>query len=362
VTTAYINRIASAVPPYDVHETFVDFVKSQLQGDNRKSALFNRMVEKSAIDHRYSCLQPADGPNGAMDADGHFVRGRFPDTAQRMRLFDMHAPVLAARAVDKLQLGEGKRRISHLIVACCTGFSAPGLDLEIVERCGLDASVERTIVGFMGCYAAMNALKLARHIVRSEPQSKVAIVNLELCTLHLQETDNIEEVLSFLIFADGCSASIVSAEPDGIELEAFRTTVIPGSADQITWHIGRSGFDMRLAGTVPGTIGSGLPDALPSILQGRNACDVELWAVHPGGRTILDAVEGAIGGTHDQLADSRVVLRDYGNMSSATVMFVLKRMLDRFRGAGIGGNGLGCAMAFGPGLTAESMLFRLASA
>jgi len=160
VTTAYINRIASAVPPYDVHEMFVDFVKSQLQGDNRKSALFNRMVEKSAIDHRYSCLQPADGPNGAMDADGHFVRGRFPDTAQRMRLFDMHAPVLAARAVDKLQLGEGRRSISHLIVACCTGFSAPGLDLEIVERCGLDASVERTIVGFMGCYAAMNALKL----------------------------------------------------------------------------------------------------------------------------------------------------------------------------------------------------------
>ena len=162
-----------------------------------------------------------------------------------------------------------RAEITHLIVTSCTGFYAPGLDLQLAHRLGLDPSVERTIIGFMGCYAAMNALKLARHIVRSEPRSKVAIVNLELCTLHLQETDNIEEVLSFLIFADGCSASIVSAEPDGIELESFRTTVIPGSADQITWHIGRNGFDMRLAGTVPGTIGSGLPDAMPSILNGR---------------------------------------------------------------------------------------------
>ena len=144
----------------------------------------------------------------------------------------------------------------------------------------------------MGCYAAMNALKLARHIVRSEPQSKVAIVNLELCTLHLQETDNIEEVLSFLIFADGCSASIVSAEPDGIELRIFRTTVIPAAPIR-SWHIGRNGFDMRLAG-IPGT-GSGLPDAMPSILNGRSVRDVELWAVHPGGRSILDAVEGAVG-------------------------------------------------------------------
>jgi len=250
VTTAYINRIASAVPAHDVHETFVDFVRSQLQGDNRKSALFNRMVEKSAIEHRYSCLEPADGPDGAMDADGDFVRGRFPDTARRMRLFARHAPVLAARAVEKLGLGEDRGRISHLIVACCTGFSAPGLDLEIVERCRLEPSVERTIVGFMGCYAAMNALKLGRHIVRSEPTAKVLIVNIELCTLHLKESVDLEEILSSLLFADGCSAALVSAEPEGLALDRFRAVLAPDTRPLITWNIGRSGFDMVLSGKV----------------------------------------------------------------------------------------------------------------
>jgi alpha-pyrone synthase len=353
VTTAYINRIASAVPPYDVHETFVDFVKSQLQGDNRKSALFNRMVEKSAIDHRYSCLQPADGPNGAMDADGHFVRGRFPDTAQRMRLFDMHAPVLAARAVDKLQLGEGKRRISHLIVACCTGFSAPGLDLEIVERCGLDASVERTIVGFMGCYAAMNALKLGRHIVRSEPGAMVLIVNVELCTLHLKESVDLEEVLSFLLFADGCSATLVSAEAEGLALDSFRAVLAPDTQSLITWNIGKSGFDMVLSGKVPAAIQQALSHEKDEILAGASVEDVALWAIHPGGRTVLDAVERSLGLPPTALEASRNVLRRFGNMSSATVMFVLELLMRGDRG-----ERRGCAMAFGPGLVAETMLFR----
>jgi alpha-pyrone synthase len=359
-STAYINAIGTAVPAHDVHEKFVQYAPLLLT-DERLRKLFRRMADRCQIEHRYSFFEPHPDP-ALLDTGGFFRRGAFPDTATRMKFYERHALDLAMASLDEAGIQSHAPEITHLIVTSCTGFYAPGLDLQLAHRLGLDPSVERTIIGFMGCYAAMNALKLARHIVRSEPQSKVAIVNLELCTLHLQETDNIEEVLSFLIFADGCSASIVSAEPDGIELESFRTTVIPGSTDQITWHIGRNGFDMRLAGTVPGTIGSGLPEAMPSILNGRSARDVELWAVHPGGRSILDAVEGAVGSTHDQLVDSRAVLRDYGNMSSATVMFVLKRMLDRFRGGGIGGNGLGCAMAFGPGLTAESMMFRLAAA
>jgi predicted naringenin-chalcone synthase len=361
MTAAFINAIGTAVPSHDVHDKFVSYAPKLLT-DERLRKLFRRMAERCQIEHRYSFFEPDPDPE-VLDQGGFFKRGAFPDTATRMKFYEAHALGLAVTSLEAAGIARHKAEITHLIVTSCTGFYAPGLDLQLARHFELDPSVERTIIGFMGCYAAMNALKAARHIVRSEPASKVAIVNLELCTLHLQETANIEEVLSFLIFADGCSACVVSAEPDGVELESFRATVIPGSADQITWHIGRTGFDMRLAGTVPGTIGQGLPDALPKILRGRDPSDVELWAVHPGGRSILDAVAGAIGdASGDPLTDSRAILRDYGNMSSATVMFVLKRMLDRFRNTGIGGNSLGCAMAFGPGLTAESMMFRLAAA
>ena len=179
----------------------------------------------------------------------------------------------------------------------------------------------------MGCYAAINALKLARHIVRSEPRSRVLVVNLELCTLHLQETGEIEQVLCFLIFADGCTAGLVTAEPAG---SSWRASTPPGagSADQITWRIGDAGFDMTLSGFVPHP-GRGLPDQWRR--SWRRSGGRRLWAVHPGGRSVLDAVDG-LSLPADALDTSRAVLRDYGNMSSATVMFVLERMLRGHRG------------------------------
>lgn len=354
MTTAFINRIETAVPATDVHELFIDFVQSQLRSDNRRLALFRRMVDKGGIDHRYSCLERATDPGSlAMDVDGLFVPGRFPNTAKRMRLFDRFAPALAAQAVDRLRLGEDKARVSHLIVTCCTGFSAPGLDLEIVERCGLSPSVERTIVGFMGCYAAMNALKLARHIVRSEPTAKVLVVNLELCTLHLKESQDLEQLLSFLIFADGCSASLVSAEPEGVAIDSFKAVLAPDTRSLITWNIGTSGFDMVLSGKVPASIHDALSREREAILEGAATADIDLWAVHPGGRTVLDAVERALQLGPSALAASRDILRRFGNMSSATVMFVLGEMVRAPARAQ-----RGCAMAFGPGLVAETMLFR----
>lgn len=363
MTEAHINRIGTAVPPFDIHGKFVGFAQRLLDGE-RERRLFRRMTERCQIDRRWSFFEPDPDPD-AVDRDGFFRRGVFPDTAERMRFYEAHALGLAEQAVGDLgadALGDGGReRISHLIVTTCTGFYAPGLDLQLVERLGLAASTERTMIGFMGCYAAVSGLKLARHIVRSDPGAHVLMVNLELCTLHLQETSDIESLLSFLIFADGCSASLISAEPGGIALDGFRAAVIPASGGEITWHVGRQGFDMHLAGTVPQTIARGLPAAWPEILDGRMPADIDLWAVHPGGRSVLDAVEqagGLAGGGH--LDCSRSVLRDFGNMSSATVMFVLKRMLDGFRATGAGGNGLGCAMAFGPGLTAETMRFHLA--
>ena len=354
LTTAYINRIATAVPPHDVHAAFVHFARSMFGNDWRKSALFRRMAERSGIEHRYSCLAPAADPDGrAVDADAFYVRGGFPDTAARMRAFEAHAPALGAAAIERLGLGAERDRISHLLITCCTGFSAPGLDLELVERCCLPSSVERTMIGFMGCYAAINALKLARHIVRSDPAARVLVLNLELCTLHLQETKDIEQILSFLLFGDGCAACLVTAEPEGAALDSFRALLVPDTRDLITWTIRESGFDMVLSGQVPAAIRDGLRARTDEILAGSPASSIDLWAVHPGGRSVLDAVERAFDLAPAALASSREVLRRYGNMSSATVMFVLDALLrSPIRGAA------GCAMSFGPGMVAETMLFR----
>src|SRR5579872_5599100 len=203
MSAAYINRIATAVPPYDVHTAFLGFAEARLADNPRMTTLFHRMAQRSGIEHRYSHLEPRKDPvRGLIDRDGFYRLGQFPDTAARMRQFERFAPKLAIEAVERLLFDTADRdKISHLVITCCTGFSAPGLDLEIIERCQLPRTVERTIVGFMGCYAAMNALKIARHIVRSEPHARVLVLNLELCSLHLKETNDIEQILSFMIFA-----------------------------------------------------------------------------------------------------------------------------------------------------------------
>ena len=352
MTTAFINRIATAVPPHDVHEAFLRFARAQFAGDRRAALLFRRMTERSGIEHRYSCLSPAALPKETGGGDEFYRRGDFPNTAARMRMFETHAPPLAATAVDRLQLGGDRNRITHLIITSCTGFSAPGLDLELVDRCGLPPSVERTMVGFMGCYAAVNALKLARHIVRSERSARVLAVNVELCSLHCQETKDIEQMLSFLLFADGCAACLVTAEPEGAALDSFHAVVVPDTRDLITWSIRESGFDMVLSGAVPAAIHDALCKGAESVLGGARPDDIDLWAVHPGGRTVLDAVERAFDLAPPALAASREVLRRCGNMSSATVMFVLEALL---RHAQHGARG--CAMSFGPGMVAETMLF-----
>lgn len=355
--TAYINRVATAVPEHDVHDAFRRFAQSLFRDDRRGSVLFRRMAEKSGIQHRYSCLAPGPSPDSdAVDADGFYARGEFPDTAARMRLFEQHAPGLAQAAVERLKLGADRDRVTHLLITCCTGFSAPGVDIEIVERCKLPSTVERTMIGFMGCYAAINALKLARHIVRSEPSARVLIVNLELCTLHLKETRDLEQVLSFLLFGDGCAACLVTSDPVGTALDSFRAVLVPDTRELITWNIRDFGFDMVLSGAIPAAIQHALHDHANDILDGASVESIDLWAVHPGGRTVLDAVERAFDLAPEALSESRDILRRCGNMSSATVMFVLADMMRASRGAQTG-----CAMAFGPGLIAETMLFRTAA-
>ncbi len=345
---AFINRIAAAVPPHDVHAAFLEFARDSLIRAGRNPELFKRMVERSGIEHRYSCLSLDAAP-------GFYRRGSFPDTEARMRLFRQEAAILAERAVERLLPPAERAKISHFLITCCTGFSAPGLDFEIIARCSLPRAVERTFIGFMGCYASINALKLARHIVRSERDAQILIINLELCSLHLQETVAIEQILSFLLFADGCAASIVSSKPEGLALERFHAATIPDSGELITWNIGNRGFDMVLSGKVPVALRQALPDNVGDILDGHAPESIGLWAIHPGGRSILDAVEQALALPSSALSISRDVLRRFGNMSSATVMFVLERMLNEAPAGQ-----LGCAMGFGPGIVAETMLFRTA--
>ncbi|MGD0938728.1 MAG: type III polyketide synthase [Terracidiphilus sp.] len=356
MTTAHINRIATAVPQNDVHRAFIEFATGMLpEGTSRN--LFRRMVRLSAIEHRYSFVNPiVTGDGSWKDEEQIYVPGRFPSTARRMEVFEHYAPLLAQDALDRLALSEGERQsITHVIVTSCTGLYAPGLDFEIVNHLRLSPSVERTMIGFMGCYAAINALKAARHIVRSEPGANVLLLNLELCSLHFQETDHLEQVLSFLVFADGCAAALVSGQPGGLAIDSFLALCIPETSPLITWRIGELGFDMYLSGEVPGKIGQALKDCGVQITGGMDPTALPLWAVHPGGRSILDAVQKGLDLPAEALTCSRDVLARYGNMSSATVMFVLKELMDRAQSGQPG-----CAMSFGPGLTAETMLFHAA--
>lgn len=350
--TAYLNRIATAVPEHDVHDAFVGFAETMLV-DLRLQTIFRRMASRAEIDHRYSFLDPQRNPErfSAHDAHKFYQLGEFPNTDRRMKLFEQCAPILMKNAMDRLALTEEERSgITHVVVTCCTGLYAPGLDFEIVDHLGLSSGVERTMVGFMGCYAAMNALKLARHIVRSDPQAGVLMLNLELCTLHLQQTQELEQVLSFLVFADGAAASLITAREQGFALDSFKAMTVPNTRDLITWNIRGLGFDMLLSGQVPGELRRALHEG--HLMAERDGID--LWAVHPGGRSVLDAVEKGLELPVDALAASREVLSSFGNMSSATVMFVLERIMKH---ANPGQRG--CAMAFGPGLTAETMRFHV---
>lgn len=346
----YVQRIGVAVPDHDIHDKFVQFAEDMLL-DARAKAIFRRLASKSGIQHRYSCLGAARKLEpGKPDAFEVYGSGNFPTTRQRMEIFEQCAPLLVHKALDRLSLTEEElSHVRHVIVTCCTGLYAPGLDFEILDYLHLPASTERIMIGFMGCYAAMNALRTARHIVRSSPTDTVLVVSLELCSLHFQQTQDLNDVLSFLLFADGCSAALVGAAPSGFEMQTFQTLQIEQSRNCITWRVGDMGFDMYLSSQVPRQITAGMrqsADELPC------PDTIDLWAVHPGGRAILDAVESGLNLDPEKLTTSRKILQNYGNMSSATVMFVLHELMQN----AVQGQ-RGCAMSFGPGLTAEIMNF-----
>jgi alpha-pyrone synthase len=351
---AIIAAIGCATPTNDVHRAFIGWAESQL-GDPRQRALFRRMAERSGIDHRWSVLPL--GPGGGSPVDpGGFYGDFFPPTSERMARYAELAPPLALAAIASLRERVALDGITHLVVASCTGFVAPGIDQIIAAELGLEG-VERTLVGFMGCYAAVAALRTAYHIVRSEPEARVLVVTVELSSLHLQRDTELERLLMMLQFGDGAAAALVCANSPGFAMERPFAAQLPDSAALIRWHIGDSGFVMHLSGEVPGRIHAALDDEATRLRMfgAGELAEVDAWAVHAGGRSILDAVASGLGLPDEALAPSRSVLSRFGNMSSSTLLFVLADLLaDPARRAGV-------AMAFGPGLAAEGFHFTRAA-
>lgn len=246
--------------------------------------------------------------------------------------------------------------ITHVIGVSCTGFFAPGFDIHLVKELGLPPTTQRTFIGFMGCYAAFNALRVAHSFCQSQPDARVLIVCAELCTLHFQVNDALETAVVNALFADGCAAAIVSQRdtvPTGaLEYVDSHTTMDDDSMDHMTWDIGDTGFQMGLSSRVPRVIAKHLPDYVNALVP--NEATIDFWAIHPGGRAIVDKAQEVLGLSDADVHDSLEVLRTYGNMSSPTILFVLKRMLEQ--GPQTGTHGV--AMAFGPGLTIEGALWK----
>jgi predicted naringenin-chalcone synthase len=348
-----LNAIGTAVPDHDIHHAFIAWAREQIE-DERAARLFGRMACRSGIDHRWSVLRPTAKGGSPVAADGFYAQPSLPGTADRMTVYAQTAPDLGIAAIEALANQVPIQGVTHFVVASCTGFVAPGIDQIIAKRLGLSPSIERLLIGFMGCYAAITALRSARHIVRSDPTARVLLLCVELSTLHLQAVHEIEPLLAMLQFGDGAAAALVTADPQGFAILKPFATTLPDSEELIRWDVTDSGFAMHLSGEVPARIAAGLADPAfaAAATGGRPPAEIDGWAVHAGGRSILDAVEHGLDLSPAALTASRGVLADNGNMSSATLMFVLARLL---AGPPVAN---GVALAFGPGLAAEGLGFR----
>jgi predicted naringenin-chalcone synthase len=326
----------------------------------RQERLARALYGRSGIKTRGSVL--LDETDGQPKHEFYRLRedskDRGPDTALRMGRFERHAGNLAAGAVEAAleQAGLRPGEITHLITVTCTGFHAPGLDFDLIQRFGLSTSVARTQIGFMGCQAVLNALRVANAVASSDREARVLIASVELCSLHFRYGWDPDAVLSNAIFADGAGA-IVGGRPRSAPAEWILVDsagrMLPDSAEAMTWRIGSHGFDMTLSRRIPELIERHLPGWLEEWLQSRgfSPADVKSWAVHPGGTRILKAARESLGLPPEATEVSRLVLERHGNMSSATLVFILRELMRS-------GSELPCvALGFGPGLTIEGALF-----
>jgi predicted naringenin-chalcone synthase len=332
------------------------------QHNERMTATLPVLYEHTTIRTRHSVIVDSSS-NGHPATQSFFPMAmsgsdRGPTTALRMRRYEAEAADLAARAVTgALATADCTAdEIVHLVTVSCSGFSAPGVDVGLIERLGLRRDVSRTHVGFMGCHGAMNGLRVAAALAKAQPSSKVLLCCVEICSIHHQYPQQFDHLVANALFSDGAAAMVVATgkTPHGQwQLLDQRSHVLTDSADVMTWRIGDHGFEMTLAADVPVILRESLREWVENWLAERGLAldEVRGWIVHPGGPHILAACVEALELAPGALDESYEVLAEFGNMSSPTVLFILDRMRHEV-------SKLPCVMlAFGPGLTIEAALF-----
>lgn len=369
--TVTLRSLEIAVPDTELaQEELRDVFLAQQDLSRLGSRLVSTSFNSSGIEHRFSAVHEWEAqPEGSepLFFDPESRQFLNPSTATRNAVYAREATELYVRsAAAALEAAEGidAADVTHVITVSCTGFFAPGPDYRIVRALDLEPSVQRYHLGFMGCYAAFPALRQAQTICQADPDAVVIVVSVELCTLHVRTSNDPDTIVGSSLFADGAAAAVITGKdlPSSapvLRLDHFETVLTPVGEEAMAWNIGDNGFEMVLGTYVPHIIDEHLVEALRPLLardpslEGVPYRDIDHWAIHPGGRSILDKVEAKLELTPQQLEPPRETLRDYGNMSSATVMFVLRNILDR---ATPGVEERVCGMAFGPGLTVETGL------
>ncbi len=354
---SYIVAIETALPKYKhSQDAIIDFYQNSTDDENTKRKI-KVIAIKAAIDTRYSVL---DDFSKTPNEFNFFPKNRYlepePTINVRMALFKKYACDLSLQAVKKIKNFETlKNSITHIITVTCTGLSAPGLDIEIIRELKLNNTIQRSSVNFMGCNAAILALKNADAICRSFEGANVLIVCTELPTIHFQKNYSDDYLLSTSLFGDGCAAILTSSSKptlhSTIKIKSFYSTILHDGHNEMAWQISDKGFIMNLTSYISQLINGSIKQLLENISVNPN--EINYWAVHPGGKKILDDFRIALNLSQDKLKESYSVLSDYGNMSSPTVLFVLKEIIDGNKTNKIGEKIF--AAAFGPGLSIETM-------
>ncbi len=362
---AKIISIATEVPQYKhTQQNLMEFMEGAYSAGEKEKRIINYLYKHSGIDTRHSVIPDFTLP---VEEWEFFPKSKnlepFPNLEHRMDWFKKHALPLCIKASKKCIDGViDKHELTHLITVSCTGMSAPGLELQLMEELGLKSNIARTAINFMGCYAAIHGLKMANDIVNANKGAKVLIVCIELCSLHFQKIFTEDAITAPLLFADGCAAALISGDDDaheGMLMDSFYSEVLKDAKDSMTWNISSSGFVMTLSGDVPEIFRADIAPLKERAIEkaGYTDEDIKYFCIHPGGKRILEAIGKGLKLSNEDMAYSYQILREYGNMSSATVLFVLKAMWDKLL-ADKGTHTF--AAAFGPGLTMESLIMTAA--
>jgi alpha-pyrone synthase len=361
-----ITAIGVSNPPYKRNQLEIaELISEGFYLTPSQKKIVKRIYQASGIEQRYSVLSDYVRAPGAFEFFPNDPSTPFPTTAERMAIYKANALNLALAAITQCFASLpsfDKKEITHLITVSCTGMYAPGIDIEIVQALTLQSSVKRTSINFMGCYGAFNALKLGDAICRAEPAANVLVVCVELCSIHIQKDFSLNNIVANALFADGAAAVLIQRpqkQQRCFQLESFYCDLVPQTSQEMAWKISDHGFEMILTAYVPEVIQLGIAAfAQKSLAQThRSLGDIDYYAIHPGGLKILQACESSLSMTQEDNRFSYEVLREHGNMSSATVLFVLQRIWDRVNQNEQDKKIFSCA--FGPGLTLESMLLTI---